>query len=63
MARRMLHDSAMALMQDPAADPPALDANRQRVRAAGVLLPRDRKPQEWARVHLDDGRDQPVYSV
>lgn len=63
MARRMLHDSAMALTQDPAVDPPALDANRQRVRAAGVLLPRDCKPQEWARVHLDDARDQPVYSV
>jgi hypothetical protein len=44
-------------------EPPALDANCQRVRAAGVLLPRDQKPQEWARIHLDDGKDQPVYTI
>jgi nitrite reductase/ring-hydroxylating ferredoxin subunit len=61
MARRMLHDSALALMEDAA--PPALEASRQRVRAAGVLLPRDRKPQEWAHEHLADSRDQPVFSI
>ena len=61
MARRMLHDSALALAQG--ATPPALDATRQRVRAAGVLLPRGDKPQAWAEEHLADGRDQPVFSI
>jgi hypothetical protein len=45
------------------AEPPALDANRQRVRAAGVLLNRNVKPQEWAKAHLTDGLNQPVYSI
>ena len=61
MARRMLHDAAVGLQQG--LPPPALDANAQRVRAAGVLLPRDQKPQDWARQHLDDASDQPVYSI
>ena len=61
MARRMLYEAATALQQD--AQPPALDAGRQRVRAAGVLLPRDAKPQDWAKVHLADAQDQPVYTV
>ena len=30
---------------------------------AGVLLPREQKPQEWARVHLVSSEDQPVYSL
>jgi len=62
MARRMLHDSALALArgEEP---PPALEAACPRVRAAGVLLPRADKPQEWAREHLFDGRDQPVFSI
>jgi phthalate 4,5-dioxygenase oxygenase subunit len=45
------------------AEPPALDANQQHVRAAGVLLDRNVKPQEWAKVHLTDGLKQPVYSI
>jgi hypothetical protein len=61
MARRMLHDAATALQAD--AEPPAIDADQQRVRAAGVLLPRDKKPQEWAALHLADGKGQPVYSL
>jgi len=61
MARRMLHDAATALQADT--EPPAIDADQQRVRAAGVLLPRDKKPQEWAALHLADGRGQPVYSL
>ena len=61
MARRMLHDAATALQAD--SEPPALDADAQNVRAAGVLLPRDEKPQAWAKVHLDDAKDQPVYSI
>jgi nitrite reductase/ring-hydroxylating ferredoxin subunit len=62
MARRMLVEAATALVQD-GVEPPALDASRQRVRAAGVLLPRGQKPQEWAKEHLDDAKDQPVYSI
>ena len=61
MARRMLHDAAVGLQQG--LPPPALDANAQRVRAAGVLLPREQKPQDWARQHLDDASNQPVYSI
>ena len=61
MARRMLYDAATALQGD--SEPPALDADAQNVRAAGVLLPRDEKPQAWAKVHLDDAKDQPVYSI
>jgi nitrite reductase/ring-hydroxylating ferredoxin subunit len=61
MARRMLYEAALGLEQG--AEPPALDASQQRVRAAGVLLPLDQKPQEWAKVHLADGLTQPVYSL
>jgi phthalate 4,5-dioxygenase len=61
MARRMLHEAALNLQQG--IEPPALDANKQRVRAAGVLLPRGQKPQEWARLHLADAKDQPVYTL
>jgi hypothetical protein len=28
-----------------------------------VLLDRDVKPQEWAKIHLTGGLDQPVYSI
>jgi phthalate 4,5-dioxygenase oxygenase subunit len=45
------------------AEPPALDANKQHVRAAGVLLERGAKPQEWAKTHLADASSQPVYSI
>lgn len=62
MARRMLYESATALAKEQV-EPPALTADRQRVRAAGVLLPRTDKPQEWAAVHLADAREQPVYTV
>jgi hypothetical protein len=61
MARRMLYDAARALHKD--AEPPAIHADQQRVRAAGLLLPRDKKPQEWAAAHLADGRGRPVYSL
>jgi len=49
-------------MQD-GAEPPALDADAQQVRAAGVLLDRKMKPQEWAKAHLTGGFGQPVYSI
>ncbi len=61
MARRMLHESALALPQG--GTPPALSASSQRARAAGVLLPRGQQPQEWAHEHLADSREQPVFSV
>jgi hypothetical protein len=61
MARRMLFDAATALTSE--SEPPAIDADQQRVRAAGVLLPRDQKPQEWAVIHLADGKDKPVHSI
>ena len=61
MARRMLFEAATALGQG--IEPPALDASKQRVRAAGVLLPFETRPQEWAKVHLADATRQPVYSV
>jgi phenylpropionate dioxygenase-like ring-hydroxylating dioxygenase large terminal subunit len=61
MARRMLHDAATGLAQG--IEPPALDAREQRVRPAGVLLPRDASPLEWARTHLADGLDRPLYTL
>jgi hypothetical protein len=57
----MLYEAATAI--EIGAEPPALDANKQRVRAAGVLLDRKEKPQQWAREHLADGLNQPVYSI
>jgi len=61
MARRMLYDNALALTQG--ATPPALAADSQRVRAAGVLLAREHKPQVWAQENLADGRGKPVFSI
>jgi hypothetical protein len=61
MARRMLYDAATSLGAD--IEPPAIDADQQCVRAAGFLLPRDQRPQEWAALHLADGRGRPVYSL
>jgi phenylpropionate dioxygenase-like ring-hydroxylating dioxygenase large terminal subunit len=63
MARRMLHEAAVANSLTPDVDPPAMDSNRQYVRAAGVLLPRGQKPQTWAAEHLNNGKDKPVYSI
>jgi phenylpropionate dioxygenase-like ring-hydroxylating dioxygenase large terminal subunit len=61
MARRMLYEAATALTTE--SQPPAIDSDQQRVRAAGALLPRDQKPQEWAVIHLADGKGQPIYSI
>ena len=61
MARRMLHEAALGLEQG--IEPPALDAGAQHVRAAGVLLARDVSPSVWAKEHLADGLNQPVYSI
>jgi phthalate 4,5-dioxygenase len=61
MARRFLYEAATAL--EKGVEPPALDANQQRVRAAGVLLDRGARPQEWAKVHLTGGLNQPVYTL
>ena len=61
MVRRMLVEAAQNLQKGIA--PPALDATKQRVRAAGVLLPRNQKPQDWAKGHIADGLKRPVYSI
>ncbi len=61
MARRMLHDAAVALEQG--IEPPALDASEQRVRPAGVLLPKGEDPMLWAKAHLANGLDEPVFSI
>jgi nitrite reductase/ring-hydroxylating ferredoxin subunit len=61
MARRMLLEAAAALRHG--AEPPALDAAKQRGRAAGVLLERSVKPQAWAKQHLADGLEESVYSI
>ena len=61
MARRMLYDAAVAL--DQGIEPPALDAKEQRVRPAGVLLPKDADPLAWAKAHLANGLDEPVFSI
>ena len=57
----MLHDAAVALEQG--VEPPALDASEQRVRPAGVLLPKTEDPLTWAKLHLANGLDEPVYSI
>ena len=61
MARRMLFEASTGLEQG--VEPTATESHAQRVRSAGVLLPRDQKPQEWAETHLVYGEDQPVYSL
>ena len=61
MARRMLHEAALNLAQG--IEPPALDASKQRVRAAGVLLDHADDPVAWAEEHLADGLKHPVYSI
>lgn len=61
MARRMLHEAAIGLEEGK--EPPALDASQQRVRPAGVLLPKDQSPVEWAREHLADSTTKPVFSL
>ncbi len=61
MARRMLHEATTQLQEGH--EPPALESQAQAVRAAGFLYPKDQKPQDWAKVHLTYGSDQPVYSI
>ena len=61
MARRMLLEAVNGLQQG--IEPPALDAAKQRVRAAGVLLQHGVQPQQWAAEHLADGLSQPVYTI
>ena len=61
MARRMLHEAALNLAKG--VEPPALDSSSQRVRAAGVLLGKDEDPVKWAKEHLSDCKNHPVYSI
>jgi phthalate 4,5-dioxygenase oxygenase subunit len=61
MARRMLFEATGGL--ENGEQPPALAAATQNVRQAGFLLPREQKPQEWAKQHLRAGQGEPVYSL
>jgi phthalate 4,5-dioxygenase len=61
MARRMLQEAALGV--EAGQEPPALDASEQRVRPAGVLLPKDQSPIEWARANLADSTDKPVFTL
>ncbi|WP_180684542.1 aromatic ring-hydroxylating dioxygenase subunit alpha [Tepidicella baoligensis] len=61
MARRMLHEAAIGLAEGM--EPPALDAKAQRVRAAGVLLPKEVDPVAWASKELADSLSKPVHSL
>ncbi|MBS0343005.1 MAG: aromatic ring-hydroxylating dioxygenase subunit alpha [Proteobacteria bacterium] len=61
MARRMLSEAAVGMKDG--AEPPALDSSQQRVRPAGVLLPRDQDPLEWASKELADSTSKPVFSL
>jgi nitrite reductase/ring-hydroxylating ferredoxin subunit len=61
MARRMLHDAVIGM--EKGEQPPALDAAAQHVRSAGVLLDRSVNPVEWARAHLNNNLDKPIYTV
>jgi phthalate 4,5-dioxygenase len=61
MARRMLIEGVKCVQNG--IEPPALKAESHRVRAAGVLLPLDDSPMEWAKDHLADALKKPVYSL
>lgn len=61
MARRMLQEGVLAV--ENGEDPPALDAAKQRVRPAGLLLPKDQDPIEWAKENLADSINKPVVTL
>lgn len=61
MARRMLYQAALDVRDGKT--PPAIHTAAQRVRAAGVLLPREEDPRAWAQEHLADGLEEPIYSL
>ena len=61
MTRRSLAKAARNLEQG--IEPPALDPESQRVRAASVLLERSVKAPEWAKTALVDGLNQPVFTL
>jgi len=61
MARRMLSEAAAGM--NAGSEPPALDSTQQRVRPAGVLLPRGQDPLEWASKELADSTSKPVFSL
>jgi nitrite reductase/ring-hydroxylating ferredoxin subunit len=61
MARRMLSEAAVGM--NAGSEPPALDSSQQRVRPAGVLLPRGQDPLEWASKELADSTSKPVFSL
>jgi phthalate 4,5-dioxygenase len=61
MTRRSLYQAAVNL--EAGIEPPALTGSSQRVRAAGVLLERNVKIQDWAEHALTDALSKPVHTV
>lgn len=61
MARKKLYEAAVEL--SGGATPPAIEAEMQKARAAGVLLDKSQDAKKWASENLDNGVDKPVYSI
>ncbi len=61
MVRSRLNQAMQALQRGE--EPPAIAADKQAIRSAGVLLPKGDKPQDWAKSHLHNAMDQPVHSL
>jgi phthalate 4,5-dioxygenase len=61
MVRSRLFQAMQAIQNGE--EPPALAADKQAIRSAGVLLPKGDKPQDWAKGHLHNAMDQPVHSL
>lgn len=61
MARRMLQDAAEGLAKG--IEPPALAAKTHSVRAAGVMLPKEKDPKSWARDKIENVTGKPIYSI
>jgi phthalate 4,5-dioxygenase len=61
LVRRMLYKSAIEL--ENGREPPALAAAVQRVRSASVVFDRSIDVKEWAQKNLNDGLNQPVFTL
>jgi hypothetical protein len=61
MARRTLYEAALRC--SPTRSRRRWMRSSSACEPAGVLLPRNEKPQQWAKVHLTDTTNQPVYSI
>ncbi len=61
MTRRMLFEATRAMAEGR--EPPALAGATQRVRSASVLLDRSADAVAWARDHLADGLNEPLFTL